>query len=416
MLSDKVSLVAVLKKRGDFLNYGIVAEFNPFHNGHKFLIDSVKDENNTVTVVMSESFVQRGECACIDISSRVKMALLNGADLVLSLPAPYATASAEKFALGGISVLNGLGCVDSLAFGSECGDAEILKKCAEIITSDKFLPALENRLSEGLSYPDARQKALADLCGEDFAKILSSPNDILGVEYIKAINRLNSKMTVSPLKRQGVSHDSEIFNGSFSSASAIRKMMLSGEAFEDFIPENVFQIIKEDIKNGKAPADFKNLEKAALYKMRTMTEDDFRQLPDVSEGLEYRIVQAVKTITSLDGLLEKSKTKRYTHSRLRRIILCAFLGIKKEDVDLSVPYVRVLGFNEKGAKLLKEAKEKATLPIVTKSSDFKALSDEANRVFRLECLARDIFSLALPQVEVCSKEMTDKMIVHNDTE
>ncbi len=398
------------------MNYGIVAEFNPFHNGHKFLIDSVKGEGDTVTVVMSESFVQRGECACIDISSRVKMALLNGADLVLSLPVPYATASAEKFAFGGISALNGLGCVDSLVFGSECGDAEILKKCAEIIISDEFLPALEKRLNDGLSYPDARQKALADLCGEDFARILSSPNDILGIEYIKAINSLNSKMTFSPLKRQGVSHDSEIFNGRFSSASAIRKMMLSGEDFKEFMPENVFEIIKEDVNNGKAPADFKNLEKAVLYKLRTMTEDDFRQLPDVSEGLEYRIVQAVKTTTTLDGLLEKIKTKRYTHSRLRRIVLCAFLGIKKEDVSLSVPYVRVLGFNEKGAKLLKQAKEKATLPIVTKSSDFKNLSDEANRVFYLECLARDIFSLALPEPDVCSKEMTDKMIVCSDTE
>ncbi len=398
------------------MNYGIVAEFNPFHNGHKYLIDSVKDENNTVTVVMSESFVQRGECACVDISSRVKMALLNGADLVLSLPVPYATASAEKFALGGISVLSGLGCIDSLVFGSECGDAEILKKCAENLTSNEFLPALEKRLDEGLSYPDARQKALADLYGEDFANILSYPNDILGIEYVKAIKVLDSKMTFSPLKRKGVSHDSEAFNGGFSSASAIRKLMASGEAFSEFIPENVFEIIEADVKNGKAPADFKNLEKAILYKLRTMTEEDFRQLPDVSEGLEYRIVQAVKATTSLDGLLEKIKTKRYTHSRLRRIILCAFLGIKKDDVTLSVPYIRVLGFNEKGAKLLKEAKEKATLPIVTKSSDFKALSDEANRVFQLECLARDIFSLALPQIEVCSKEKTDKMIVCSDTE
>ena len=398
------------------MNYGIVAEFNPFHNGHKYLIDSVKNENDTVTVVMSESFVQRGECACLDISSRVRAALLNGADLVLSLPVPYATASAERFALGGVSVLNGLGCIDTLAFGSECGDAEILKKCVEVITSNEFLPVLEKRLDEGISYPDARQKALADLCGESFAKIISSPNDILGVEYVKAIKTLNSEMTFSPLQRKGVSHDSAAVNGQFSSASAIRKLLLSGECFKDYVPENVVGIIDEDVKNGKAPADFLNLEKAILYKLRTMTEDDFRQLPDVSEGIEYRIVQAVKTTASLNGLLEKIKTKRYTNSRLRRIILCAFLGIKKDDVALPVPYVRVLGFNEKGAKLLKCAKEKATLPIVTKSSDFKKLSDEANRVFCLECLARDVFSLALPEPDVCSKEMTDKMIVFSDTE
>lgn len=394
-----------------FLNYGVIAEFNPFHNGHKYLLDILKGDENTVTVVMSESFVQRGECACIDVSQRVKMALLNGADLVLSLPVPFATSSAEKFALGGVSVLNALGVIDCLSFGSECGDAVLLERCVDAITNKRFTPFLEKRLDEGLSYPTARQLALSDMHGEALAKVLSSPNDILGVEYIKAIKNLNSKMSVLPVKRYGVEHDSDDAKNNICSASAIRKRMLSNESYKSFLPENVYSLIAEERNNGKAPVDFKVLEKAVLYKLRSMTEDDFLKLPDVSEGLEYRFVQAIKNTSSFDELLEKVKTKRYTHSRLRRIILCAFLGITKDDVSMIVPYIRVLGFNAKGAALLKEAKEKTTLPIVTKFSDIKALSDEAKRVFELESFARDVFSLALPEPDICSKEMTDKMIV-----
>ena len=398
-------------KRGEEMNYGIVAEFNPFHNGHKYLIDAVKNNGeNTVTVVMSESFVQRGECACVSPSARVRMALECGADLVLSLPVPYATASAERFALGGISVLGALGCVDALAFGSECGSAEHLKKCADVLVSGEFSSALEKYLSDGLSFPSARQKAVEDIMGKDFAEILSSPNDILGIEYIKAINKSGFDMMCLPITRKGVAHDSDVFNGEFCSASAIREMMLSGQDFKRFLPEKSYEILNAEIENNKAPANLLMLERAILYKLRSMSVDDLKALPDVSEGLEYRLSDAIKTSVSLEEILEKVKTKRYTHSRIRRIILCAFLGIKKEDVLTPVPYIRVLGFNENGAKILKIAKEKATLPVVTKSSEIDGLGEAAKRVFSLECFARDIFSLALPAGDVCGKEMTDKLI------
>lgn len=394
------------------MNYGIVAEFNPFHNGHKYLIDSLKnDGENTVAVVMSESFVQRGECACMSPYARTKAALLCGADLVLSLPVPYATASAERFALGGISVLGSLGCVDTLAFGSESGNAEILKKCAEAITSEEFSPTLENRLSEGLSFPTARQKALRDMYGDAFADVLISPNDILGVEYIKAINSLDFNMNVRPITRKGVGHDSDDMKDGICSASALRTMMEKGEDFSRFLPKESHDILMSEIAENKAPAKYSKLETAVLYKLRTMTAEDFRELPDVSEGLEYRFYEAVRTSLSLNETLEKIKTKRYTHSRLRRIVLCAFLGIKKEDAVRNLPYIRVLGFNEKGAKLLREAKETAILPIVTKSSDINNLGEDAKKLFSLECKARDLFSLSLPENDVCGKEMTDKLIV-----
>ncbi len=394
------------------MNYGIVAEFNPFHNGHKYLIDAVKSNGgNAVTVVMSESFVQRGECAVISPYDRARTALMCGADLVLSLPVPYATASAERFALGGLSVLGGLGCVDALAFGAECGDAALLKKCAHALVSKELSTALEKYLGEGLSFPVARQKAVDDIFGKEVADVLSSPNNILGVEYIKAINKLNLDMEICPIIRKGVEHDSKEANENFCSASAVREMLTSGNDFERFLPKESLQIIINEMNKNKAPASLRNIESAILYKLRSMSVEELRELPDVGEGLEYRFYDAVKTSSYLDEILEKVKTKRYTHSRLRRIVICALLGIKKNDVEAPVPYIRVLGFNEKGSRLLKTAKESSTLPIVTKSSEIGLLGDGAKRVFELECFARDMLSLALPEPDVCGKEMTDKIIV-----
>ena len=394
------------------MNYGIVAEFNPFHNGHKYLIDTIKNNGeNTVTVVMSESFVQRGECACISPYARTKMALRCGADLVLSLPVPYATASAERFAFGGLSVLGGLGCVDALAFGAECGNAELLKKCADVLVSDELSATLEKYLNDGLSFPVARQKAVEEISGNEIAEVLSTPNNILGVEYIKAINKLGLNMGVEPITRIGVEHDSKKVNNTVCSASALREMLDKKIDFEKFLPEDALNALTEEIDNGKAPANYNELEIAILYKLRSMTIEDFKDLPDVSEGLEYRLFDTIKTSSCLEEILEKVKTKRYTHSRIRRIIVCAFLGIEKADVLAPVPFIRVLGFNEKGAKILKKAKETATLPIITKSSEINALGEDAKRAFELECFARDMLSLALPVRDEFGKEMTDKLIV-----
>lgn len=394
------------------MNYGIVAEFNPFHNGHKHIVDFLKNNGeNTVAAVMSESFVQRGECACIAPDARVRMALQGGVDLVLSLPVPYATASAERFAEGGVGVLGALGCIDALGFGSESGDIETLMKCAEAITSEEFSPLLENRLNQGLSYPTARQKALRDMYGDGFADALSSPNDILGIEYIKAIRKFDFNILPVPVKRIGSAHDSKVVEGEICSASAIRELIKTGVSYANFVPLSSGEIIENMISSGKSPADFGRLETALLYKLRTMSVDDFKNIPDVSEGLEYRFVEAIRSSVSLNEVLEKVKTKRYTHSRLRRIVLCALLGIAKADAQATVPYIRVLGFNEKGAEVLNQAKKTATLPIVTKSSDFKRLDETAKRLFALECKARDIFSLCLPVPDACGKEMTDKMIV-----
>ena len=394
------------------MNYGIVAEFNPFHNGHKYIVESLKNGGeNTVTAVMSESFVQRSECACASPYVRTQMALANGVDLVLSLPVPYATASAERFASAGVSVLSALGFIDALGFGSECGSKELIKECATALLDEGFDLLVQKYLQEGVSYPEARYKALEECFGKSLAQIVSTPNDILGVEYTKAIIKNGFCMDINPIKRIGASHDSKEAVGGICSASAVREMLLNNESTQTFLPPEAYSILQKAIGDGKAPADFKKLESAILYKLRTMSVEDFSRLSDVSEGLEYRLYTAVRGSATLNEVLEKVKTKRYTLSRIRRIIICAFIGITKQEVELPVPYIRVLGFNEKGAKLLKDAKEKATLPIVTKPAQLKELNVAAQRLFDLECTARDLFSLALPQPDVCGKEMTDKIIV-----
>lgn len=395
------------------MNYGLVAEFNPFHNGHKYLVDILKQNGeNTVTAVMSESFVQRGECACISPYERTKMALANGVDLVISLPVAYATASAERFAAAGVDVLNGLGVIDTLGFGSECGNKDLLTKCAKALLREDFGEYVNKYLSYGVSFPEARQNALEEMHGKELSRVLSNPNDILGVEYTKAIIKNNYDIDIYPVKRIGVSHDSQNVCDNICSASALREMLKKQVKAEAFMPAESRSILRRATEEGKAPADFKKTESAVLYKLRTMSIEDFSELPDVSEGLEHRIYSAVRSAATLDEILEKIKTKRYTHSRLRRIVLCAFLGITKKDVTAPVPYVRVLGFNGNGAGLLKEAKAKATLPVVTKSSDIKELGEDAQHHFALECRARDLFSLSLPVADVCGKEMTDKIIVY----
>lgn len=394
------------------MNYGIVAEFNPFHNGHKYIVDTLSENGkNTVTAVMSESFVQRGEGACIPPNERVRMALSCGVDLVLSLPVAYATASAERFADGGIQVLGSLGCIDALGFGSESGNTELLKECVSIIDSPDFVPFLESRLNEGLSFPAARQKAVQDMRGEVFADAVSTPNDILGIEYIKAINKNKFVITPFAVKRIGVSHDSKDVFENICSASTIREMMKNETDFSSFMPREAAEIFLNAIRNGKALWDFSVIDKAILFKLRTLGADDFKQIPDVSEGLEFRFVEAVRTSVTLSEVLEKVKTKRYTHSRLRRIALNAFLGITRDDIYEKVPYIRVLGFNSRGAQILKDAKNKAKLPIVTKVSDMKNLNTDAQRAFDLECRARDLYSLCLPIPDICGKEMTDKLVV-----
>lgn len=359
---------------------------------------------------MSGNFVQRGEPAILDVNKRTRMALESGVDLVLSLPFPYCSATAEKFALSGVTVLDSLNCINSLGFGSESNNKEMLLECAKNLKTSDFNLLVSELVESGVSFPTAREQAVKELFGEVQSELLQNSNDILGVEYAKALLELNSNLEITTVKRTGASHDSAKGDGNIRSASLIRTFIENSDEIKNFVPQESFSVLENAI-NEKKIIDYSKYELSLLFKLRTMSVEELRELPDVNEGLEYRIYEAVRNSTSYPEILEKIKTKRYTLSRIRRILLFAYLGVTKELLKTPVPYIRVLGFNKKGASLLKECKEKAKLPIITRPKELKNLDENGKMIFELECKARDLYSLCLENPEICGKEMTEKIII-----
>ena len=390
---------------------GIVCEFNPFHNGHKYLIDSVKKDGDTVVCVMSGNFVQRGEPAIADKRIRAETALLCGADLVIELPVAFSMARAQTFARGGIKILDSLGVVDTLAFRSECGNVERLERTVEAIESEQVNNEIIENLKTGETYASAREKAVRKIFGSDLAEILRNPNDILAVEYISALNFLYSKIKPQAIKRISVSHDSPKTDGTFASASLIRDKMKNGEKYKEYMPKDAFEILEKAVNEGNAPADYAKLDIAILAFLRKATAEDFSDVPDVSEGIENRIIAAARNAKTLDEVFDNAKTKRYTHARIRRIVLCAFLGIKNSHLADGLPYIRILGFTDKGRELLHQAVKTASLPITVRLSDISNLGTNSKQIFKLESTATDIYNLTLPQIRESGTEMTDSPVV-----
>lgn len=350
------------------MNIGIICEFNPFHKGHKFLIDSVKNPGDGIVCCMSGNFVQRGEFAVYDKFTRAKTAVENGADLVIELPAPYSTMSAEGFASSAVKLLEATGTVDKIAFGAECTDINKLKEIAYKLNEGDIQEKITEEMKNGISYPTARKKVMN-------SDLLDTPNNILAIEYLKA-----ASVPCTAVKRIGKGHDSD---DEEYSASAIRK-----------------KLDKSSISS------MENCEKAVLAKLRTMSAEDFAEIDDVNEGLENRIYGAVKEACSLSELYDLIKTKRYTHSRIRRIILRAYLGIKNTPQE--VPYIRILAFNEKGRKILAEMKKTAEKPIIAKISD---CSDAVKPYFEQECKYTDLYNLGYEKPLPCGTEQRHHIVV-----
>ena len=383
---------------------GVICEFNPFHNGHKYLIESIREQLGGCCIVgiMSGSFVQRGDVAIADKFSRANAALNNGVDLIAELPTVYAVSSGEIFAKAGVSIAHNLGC-DVMAFGVE-GDRESLIKTAEIQSTEQFKNQLKKQLTNGLSYPAAVEKSLVELWGKENAEVLSEPNNILGIEYIKAATPLG--IDILPIKRTGVHHDSHRTNGDFASASQIRNMLLNNDLHSfDYLPDYSY------LSDPDSLCSVKNIEGALLYKLRTMTPGDFAVLPDVTEGLENRIFQAVKNYNSIPEIIDAVKTKRYTHARLRRIMIYALLGITKEMQCFPVPYVRILGFNKPGEIALKSAAENCRLPIITRTANgLRQLDGISRTILEKDILASDILNLAKKSPQKCGDDYCKALI------
>ncbi|MBR3150299.1 MAG: nucleotidyltransferase family protein [Eubacterium sp.] len=350
--------------------FGIICEFNPFHAGHKYLIDTIKGEGDGVICAMSSSFVQRGEAAVYTKFDRAKAAVENGADLVIELVTPCAVQSAQRFAECGVKLLEATGICDTIAFGAECGDTEALKAVANEIKEKDA--EIKKALKGGCSYPAARRQVVS-------SPLLDTPNNILAIEYLSC-----TKLNAVAVERIGKGHDSD---DELYSASEIRKRLAD-------------------------KAELKNCETAVLYKLRTMSEADFAEIEDVSEGLENRIVQALKTARSLEGLYDAIKTKRYTHSRIRRIILRAYLGINRGTIS-TPQYIRVLSMNEKGKEMLSEIAKFGTLPIVNKYKDAKEIGGKVLEQFENESLYTDIHALCFKEPLPCEADKTFRLSIVN---
>ncbi len=389
---------------------GIIAEYDPFHTGHARQIEAVRKilgPNCAVIVAMSGNWTQRGGPALVDKHTRTRMALMGGADLVLELPLPWATSSAEGFAQGGVAVLNATGMVSHLCFGSECGALAPLAHAAQVLDSEDYLNHLHTGLNQGLSFPAARQQAVQHLIGAD-ADCLSLPNNNLGVEYLRALTRLNSSITPITIPREGAGHGQRPAGG-FASASYLRQQISTGnwDAVTPYLLPDALVLAQ------KTPlADYNCAQRAILYRLRQLSPDQLACLPDCGEGLANRLHQAIRQGTSPDEILSLVKTKRYTHARLRRILLCAFLGLTAADRPEEPPYLRVLGMNTTGRSLLRSMSEQASLPILTKPAHAKNLSANALRLFETEARATDLYGLCLPDIPPCDLEWKTNPVLY----
>lgn len=355
----------------------VICEYNPFHFGHAYQLKTHKDSLSAdgVVCLMSGSFVQRGAPAVYNKWTRAKTAIMGGADLVLELPVVYAAQSAMRFAAGAVAILNALGCVDFLSFGSECGDIDRLQNAAEIIFSNKFQKSVALEMKKGKSFPAARSAVAKEHFPTVCADLISAPNNILGLEYIGALNRIGSNICPVTLRR----------SVDFASASQIRERMNNGQDISQFVPY-------PESCNGKL-YDTSVFNHLVSYQFRRETGENLKTIADVAEGLENRLLKCAKTSFGAAELAEQVKTKRYTRTRIDRIIINTLLGITDADTELPPQYARVLGFNHRGRDILNEIGKTADFPIITKLADVKPSGPRFRRMLDKELLATDIYAL-----------------------
>ena len=403
---------------------GIIAEYNPFHNGHLFhLNESKKLTGSSYTgAIMSGNFAQRGNTSIIDKWSKAKSAIECGVDLVVELPVLYSTSSAENFAEGAIKILDSLKVVDYLSFGAETADINLLNNIATVLNEEpkEYKSLLSEELKKGLSYPKARENALMIYLNDikKYSNVLSSPNNILGIEYIKALKKYNSIIQPIAMPRHESGHNDLNYHGNIASSTAIRNITKNNgfDILRKLMPEPSYTNLIKNIKVGHVVPDLSVFEKEIIFNLRKMSIYDISQLPDVSEGLEFAIKNAANSCNSLVELLNIIKSKRYTQTRIQRILLYSLLGITKKDIAISKktqPYVRVLGFNEKGKYLISEvAKANPKLNIITSVKKFtdKNLNRNLKSMLEKDIWATDVYTIGYEYDSWSNLDYTNKII------
>lgn len=402
---------------------GIIAEYNPFHNGHLYHIAKSKQETDAqyVIAVISGNFVQRGNTSIINKWTKARMALLNGVDLVIELPTVYSISSAENFAEGAIKILNSLGIVDTISFGMETSDIATLNNIANVLFNEpkEYVTILSHELQKGNSFPKARENALLMYLNDikRYANVMSGSNNILGIEYLKALRKTKSTITPIGIKREKVLYNDKYIVDEFASATAIRKMLLTKELndISKVMPRNSYLLLGEELKKSHYVIDISRFEKEIIYNLRKMSVEEIAKLPDVSEGLENSIKNAADSCNTLNELINIVKTKRFTQTRIQRILLYSLLGIDKKQMETSRkinPYVRVLGFNNKGKELISEMMSlNPKLNVVT--SVKKYIDNVANKnlkeMLEKDILATNIYTLGYYSDSYSNLDYTNKI-------
>ncbi len=385
-------------------NAGIIAEYNPFHNGHLYHLSETKKlvQADNVIVVMSGDFTQRGEPAVYDKWTRAEMAVKNGADLVLELPFVFACNNAEFFAMGAMGILDGLGCVSHFSFGSESGELTGLLGTAEFLVHEgpEFKTALKNFLDMGFSYPRARFEALKELEGEDAAALIRDPNNILAVEYLKQWIHSGKRMEPVTVKRFGKGYHDQDADNPMASATAIRRKLAEKQevsAVSQAVPQATAEIMERvDVK---PVTDSEGLYTMLVYKILTTPNEELAEVFSIGEGLENKLKKAIIKSAGMEELVAAVLSKRYTETRIRRLLLHTLTSLTKEAFfqTLKEPsyYARVLGFSEKGAKLLRHIKkmECASIPIISNINKEVSPEDPIWKLLRYDVLAADIYNL-----------------------
>ncbi len=374
---------------------GIVCEYNPFHLGHEWMIRTLREQGaDTIVCAMSGNFVQRGDFAIVNKQSRAEMALQGGADLVLELPTPWANATAETFARGGVQILTMAGCTH-LAFGCECGDVKPLQEIAGLLAEDDFAAEIKKQLSGGVSYAVARKRAVEERLGV-VADLLDEPNNILAIEYLKAIRRENSPLQPIAVPRIGAAHDGETKDG-IASASQVRRWLHEGKPEQaiQYLPDYAADILWREMSAGRM-TDMALCERAILAQLRRTREEEFLPYDGGNEGLYHRFYQAIQSAPTLEEVLQTAKTKRYAYARLRRMALAAYLTMP--GLPEKPPYLRLLAANDMGRKLLRQL-QTAEVPILTKPADVDKLGEAAAALFREECRMTDLYTLGYTDLQ-----------------
>ena len=406
---------------------GIVAEYNPFHNGHVYHIEETKKitECDGIVAIMSGNFIQRGVPALFDKWTRTKMALKNGVDLVIELPSYYATSSAEYFAQGSVALLDGLGVVKNISFGSNTTDIDALKRIANVLylEPENYKKLLQSELKRGVSYPIARSNALKNFLKKEYdakyiADILLDSNNILGIEYLKALLYSNSQIKPVVVERNGSTYNSTAVIDNICSATAIRELLEKNDlkTVGEVVPKDTFEVINTAILDGMSPMFLKNYEKEILYVLRRCTTEELANIADVTEGIENLLKKATNEGMELENIIDILKTKRYTRTRIQRILLHTLLNVTKSDVEnykYNPQYIRVLGFNKTGEKILSQIHNNSNLPVVTSVSKFlKNANPTSKKMLEKDIMATNIYTLGyqIPKYRSMNLDYTKQMI------